>query len=177
MKAITSMLRNPVLVLAWGLPLLAIIASTVTLVLAVEHGDRPLPEQYHSEGLQVDRDFARFQRAADLSVSARVEGVGSSGACTVELRSRGTPPESLRLSVTHAAQPALDRSVVFRRAANERAQQPGSATYVAQCTAAPAGHWRLELTDSMHTWSIRQSQRGPLDHLVLDAGNTRSAAQ
>src|SRR5690242_13317222 len=60
-----SVHRNPVLWLAWGLPVVAVVASVITLFITIRHPDGQLPEQYHWEGFQLDRDFSRAARAAE----------------------------------------------------------------------------------------------------------------
>lgn len=171
-----SVLRNPVLMLTCALPLAAVIASFVTLMIAVEHGDSSLPEQYHSEGLQVDQDFKRAKHAAERQVTALIEHLGTGDACTVELRAQGALPDSLRVSLTHGSEPARDQRIVFQRVASLHPSQADTATYLARCNAIPAGRWRLELADPMNTWSIRRDLSGPLDVVALSAANTRSVA-
>lgn len=171
-----SILRNPVLMLTFALPLIAVIAGVATLMIAVERGDSSLPEQYHSEGLQVDQDFKRAKHAAERQVTALIKNLGSGAACTVELRAQGVLPDSLRVSLTHGSEPARDQHVVFLRVASPHPSEVDSATYLARCNAIPSGHWRLELADSMNTWSIRRNLSGPLDVVALSAANTRSVA-
>jgi hypothetical protein len=70
------------------------------------------------------------------------------------------------LTLAHATVASLDRHVEFLR-------EPGnSSRYVGRCTAIPEGHWRLELTDEAHSWSVRDSVRGFPDRLAVDAATT-----
>jgi len=156
---------NPVLVLAVGLPALAVLGSFASLAITLGHPDTELPEQYHWEGFQLDRDFSRSERAAALGVRATLNDVAHNGECSIDLRIAGQPPQQLSLTLAHATVATLDRHVDFRR-------EPGNGRYVGQCTAIAEGHWRLELTDAARSWSVRDSVRGIPDQLLIDATTT-----
>ena len=161
------MARNPVLWIAIGVPLVAVLASFVTLGMALVHPDGELPEQYHWEGFRLDRDFERAARAQQLGISVRLEGLHTTGRCTASLQTRGPLPSSLLLTVTHGTLPELDRRVQLAR--TSASADGTSAVYEGRCIAAPDGSWRLELTDSENGWSLRQSVRGSLDAVQLEA--------
>jgi hypothetical protein len=156
-----SIIRNPVLMLAWGLPGVAVVASVLSLVLTLRNPDGQLPEQYHWEGFQLDRDFSQAAKASELGVRATLTGFDSSGRCKVLLKARVSQPETLVLLVAHATQPALDQRVTLQR--------DGATTYTGACREAPEGHWRLELVDAANGWAVRQSVRGSLNDVTLDA--------
>lgn len=156
--------KNPVLFLTWALPLTAVVASVLTLVITLAHPDGELPEQYHWEGLQLDRDFARAERAADLHVNAVVSGFRADGLCSVKLRLHGDPPKSLVLLVAHATLPQLDQRVQL-----ERVSAGTESVYVGECRRAEDSHWRLELMDEGKDWAFRESVRSSLDGVTLDA--------
>jgi hypothetical protein len=158
-----SMIRNPVFLLAWGLPVVAVVASLLTLFITIRNPDGQLPEQYHWEGFQLDRDFSRAAKAAELGVRARITGFSAAGHCEVQLRAKGTAPETLVLWVSHATLPALDQQVTLQRSGE------GASTYVGACRETPEGHWRLELVDAVNGWAVRQSVRGTLSDVTLDA--------
>jgi hypothetical protein len=146
------MMKNPVLMLVIGLPLVAVLGSFASLAVTLAHEDPPLPEQYHWEGFQLDRDFSRSERAASLGVQATLRNVAATGECEVELTVAGPAPEQLMLTLAHATRAGLDQNIVFHRTADGR-------TYVGHCRAIPEGHWRIELTDDAQTWSVRDSTR------------------
>ena len=164
-----TVLRNPALILAWGLPVVAVVASVLTLAITLRGSDGPLPEQYHWEGFQLDRDFTHAARAAQLHVHATLNGFGSAGRCELRLRMNGAPPEVLVLLVAHATKPTLDQSVTFNRVRVENETNGSLATYAGHCLQTPKGHWRLELVDAVNDWAVRQTVRGSLDRVTLDA--------
>jgi hypothetical protein len=157
-----SAIRNPVLMLAWGLPGVAVVASVLSLLLTLRSPESELPEQYHWEGFQLDRDFSQAARATQLRVHATLSGFGASDRCELELQMAGPAPPSLELLVAHSTQPRLDQRVKFTRAGD-------GARYEGSCKPAPDSHWRLELVDAKGGWALRQTLRGPLDGAALDA--------
>jgi hypothetical protein len=161
-----TLIRNPVLLLAIGLPALAVLGSFASLAVSLDHRDTELPEQYHWEGFQLDRDFSRSQQATSLGVRATLNGVARTGECSIDLQIAGTAPEQLSLTLAHATMASLDRRIELRR-------EPDTDRYVGRCTALAAdGHWRLELMDAARSWSVRDSVRGLPDQLLIDATTT-----
>jgi len=151
---------NSGLLVTIALPLFAIGASLSAAVVAFTRGDPTLPDEYHWEGMSLDRDFADARRAADLDVRATVRVLSSERACRVTLQLSGARPQALRLSLIHGARPDLDRQV--------RLDPVGSA-YEGACADIPSGQWHLELSDAAGTWSIRQDVSGALDGVSIDA--------
>jgi hypothetical protein len=164
-----SPLRNPTFVLAWTLPAVAVLASVLTIMVTMRNPDSELPEQYHWEGFQLDRDFSRAAKAAELRVRANLAGLGTSGECELRLRMEDTHPGQLVLRLAHSTKPDLDRQIAFKRVPTAPGWNDASSLYRGQCTDLPEGHWRLELVDSANGWAIRQSIRGSLTNVTLDA--------
>jgi hypothetical protein len=158
-----SVIRNPVLVLAWGLPAVAVAASVASLLLTLRSPESELPEQYHWEGFQLDRDFSQSARARSLAVRATLSGFSARGQCELALGISGPVPETLTLFVAHSTQPQLDQTVEFRRVADSGTK------YVGSCRALPESHWRLELRNDQGGWAVRQTIRGSLDGSTIDS--------
>src|SRR5690242_14973636 len=97
-----NILRNPVLVLAWGLPGVAVVASVLSLLLTLRSPEGELPEQYHWEGFQLDRDFSQAARATELRVSGTLAGFATDGRCELTLQIAGSAPPSLELLIAHS---------------------------------------------------------------------------
>jgi hypothetical protein len=151
---------NSGLLVTLGLPLFAILASTGVAVIAFTRGDPTLPDEYHWEGMSLDRDFAAADRAAALNVHAIVSAVPSAGKCRLTLQLDAAPPSAVTLKLVHATHPDLDRQVRLARS--------GTA-YEGQCGAIPSGHWHLELSDVSGGWSVRREVVGSLDGVAVDA--------
>ncbi len=156
---------SPALVVTLALPALAILASLATVFIAVRQGNPELPEQFHWEGLRLDRDFARFQRAVELDVRASFEASSEWGVCRLRLSLADTPPDAVRLRFVHATLAGRDRQVTLMR---EGAEYRGS------CEPLPAGSWWVELGDVAETWSIRQHVTGSMERLTLGAKATEA---
>jgi hypothetical protein len=165
----SSLYRNPVLCLMWGLPAAAVVASVLTLFIAMRGSDGQLPEQYHWEGFQLDRDFSRAARAAELKVRADVTGLDRNGSCDLRLRMEGVAPDALLLMLAHGTRAELDRRIAFQRVAADPGWNGGAVVYRGACTGLPDGHWRVELSDDANGWAIRKSVRSALAALSLDA--------
>jgi hypothetical protein len=174
------LLLNPALTLVVAIPAVTVLAGLAMLAVATMHPEHELPEQYHWEGMKLERDFAHAERAAALGVRATLDASGVAGACSLTLSTAGAAPRTLALTLTHATLPEHDRRMELRRvhaaAAEAAAAAIGGtgagavqALYSASCMPAPEGHWRLTLTDTEGRWSIRQSVRGSLSSVHIDA--------
>jgi hypothetical protein len=168
---VTKALKNPALLLVIALPALAVLASFASLAVTLAHPDSELPEQYHWEGFQLDRDFSRAERASALGIRAELHNFGGAGACEITLTMRGTAPQSVKLMLAHATQSSLDQRLTLARTSAPSEASRGKASYATLCRAIPSAHWRLELTDASETWSIRGSVRGSLQQAHLDAAS------
>lgn len=151
---------NGGLLLAIGLPLFAIAASVGVAIIAFTRGDPTLPDEYHWEGMQLDRDFADARRASDLDVRATLRVLPAAAACQVTLHLDGAHPETIELTFVHGTRPDLDRQVRLAAA---------GPVYEGRCQAMPSGHWHVELADGARSWSVRQDVSGPLDGISLSA--------
>jgi hypothetical protein len=151
---------NSGLLVAIGLPLFAIFASVGVAVVAFTRGDPTLPDEYHWEGMSLDRDFADARRAADLNVHATLRMVPSTGTCRLTVQLDGASPPVVTLSLVHATHPDLDRRVRLQRT---------DAAYEGHCGVVPSGHWHLELSDVAGSWSVREDVVGALDGTNINA--------
>lgn len=158
------MTRKPInsgLLVTIGLPLFAICASVGVAVIAFTRGDPTLPDEYHWEGMSLDRDFADAHRASELKVRATLRMLSSTGMCEVALNMGSAPPAELTLNLVHATHPDLDRHVRLSRV---------HSVYEGYCGSLPSGHWHLELSDTGGTWSVRGDVSGAVDGSSLSAG-------
>lgn len=143
-----------------GLPLFAILASLHVTFVAFTRGDATLPDEYHWEGMQLDRDFAGAQRAAALDVRATLRLLSATGDCQVTLGIDAAPPPAIELNLVHGTRPELDRRVRLARSGQ---------SYTGECGSLPSGHWHVELTDLAGSWSVREDVTGVLDGAGISA--------
>jgi hypothetical protein len=156
----TGKTLNSGLLVTIGLLLFAIFASVSVAVIAFTRGDPTLPDEYHWEGMSLDRDFADARRASDLDVRAMLRISSRTGACRVTLQLGSKLPPTLVLNLVHATEPDLDRRVQLSRV---------GAAYEGRCGEVPSGHWHLELSDITGSWSVRSDVSGALDGTIISA--------
>jgi len=157
---------NLVFWLMWLLPGSAVVAGLATLAIAIERGDRPLPESYHWEGARLDADFARARAAATLGVGVVFEA--RDGQCRAKLTAAPREPAALMLLVSHGSDASLDRRLRLPRVAADE--------YRVACAPFAAGRWRLTLDDDANTWTLRASAEGSLAHVELRAHSPEGKA-
>jgi hypothetical protein len=118
-----------------GIPIAAVLASVLTLVLAIDGADPELPASFATEGRRLDEDF-RLRAAARRAEVAIELAADASGRLEARLRLAGgtIAPSRLRLELTHATDPARDLHIDLRRVGE-------SDRFVAQAAPIPAGRW------------------------------------
>jgi hypothetical protein len=155
------MTRKPInggLLLTIWLPIFAVTFSVGAAIVAFTRGDATLPDEYHWEGMQLDRDFAGAHRAAELDVRAML--ALRDGVCRLTLQLEGPPPETVLLGLVHATRPDLDQHVRLSRVGQ---------LYEGRCQPSVDGHWHMEIADLAGTWSVRRDWTGSLDGARLSA--------
>jgi len=152
---------NPVFWIMWLLPGLAVIAGLTTLGIALEHGDRALPEDYHWEGSRLDADFSRARTAAAMGIEVTLDIRG--GACRARLRNLPGDPAAINLLLTSGSDAGLDRRV--------RLPRIDAGDYRAACAPLPPGKWRIALDDDSMKWALRGVADGHFESLDLRARN------
>ena len=150
MKSVRGL--NPIVLLMGFLLGGAVLFSLGASIVAVRGADAELPEQYHWEGAQFDRDVARAQRAVDLDAQAVLE-LAAPRVCRVRLELKGEPPQVLRLTIVHATQPGFDRSIDLARSTDG---------YRGACGPVGSGHYHVQLSDASASWSIRGESDGTM---------------
>lgn len=154
-----SIWREPVAWLALGLPLVAIAAAIVTIVLALRDpadasgsATRRIA-QMQLEDLAPDREAARRALRADVEVDA------AGGAVRVRLQPDDGSPGSLQLALRHPLRAALDRRVELRRV-------DGAWHGHTQAWSAMQA-WDVQLDDSQAGWRLRGRLTAANPHATL----------
>lgn len=147
-QAETSRQAIPALWIIVAVPLATIVASAVTVWLAVSGAEPELPAYYHTEGLGLEADLLRSRRAAELGVRAEL-AVAADGNAIVALTMdspRARLPDALELRLTHATLAAHDRSWTLVRGRD--------GIYRGRTSAPGAGPWLVQL-DAGEDWRLR----------------------
>lgn len=151
---------NPVFWLMWLLPGSTVVAGFVTLAVAIQGADRPLPVEYHWEGARLDADFDRARHAAELGLTITFSI--RDGQCNAVVVNAPDEPAALNLLLTHGSDPGFDRRI--------RMQPVSQGGYRAACEPLAAGKWRLAFDDDSAKWALRGVAEGSTAHLEVKLG-------
>ena len=151
--------REPWPWILFGGPAIVVVASFVTLYLAVKHADALVVDNYYTEGLAINRVLAHdnlaFQRGYRADVMVNQDRT------MVRIRLTGEPlPSGLRVGFIHPTQGGRDELVLAREI------QPG--LYEGKVQLAAAVRWDIDLEDSARTWRITGNWYPHDDHFVLE---------
>ena len=143
-----------------ALPGSVVVASFVTLYLAVTHADALVVDNYYKEGLAINRVLAHDRLAFQRGYRADV--MFSQDRTMVRIRLTGEPlPSGLRLRFIHPTIGGLDELVLAREI------QPG--LYEGTLRLASAERWDIDLEDAAQTWRITGDWYPRDDHFALRA--------
>jgi hypothetical protein len=127
-----------------ALPAAAVLASAVTVWLAVVSEDGLVADDYYKRGLAINQEIRRDQAARDLGIAASLES--RAGVLRVRLSSRAAPPEALFARLVHATRAGHDLRLRLTRVNRE--------VYETELPQLPAGKWRVVLEDPRGEWRI-----------------------
>ncbi len=159
--------KEPMVWLIGGLPLAAVAAGIVTVMIAAHDPDSLVNEGHVKQGMAVvTQESAAEARAAALDIGARLSL--QEGRVQVALTGAlDTPPAGLRLSLIHPTQSGQDRVLLLR--------PTGDLTYTAFLADPVTGKHRLVLEAEDGAW--RLSGEGMLSavELMLAAKSSHSS--
>jgi hypothetical protein len=97
-----------------ALPGSVVIASFLTLAIAVRHSDEVVRDDYYKEGLAINQQLDRERLADSMNLTAALSWQPGSGEIRVVLPARVTD-QSLQLHWLHPLKRQLDRDIVLQR--------------------------------------------------------------
>lgn len=150
-------------------PALVVVASMITLWLAVESDDGLVADDYYKRGLAINQTLARDHTAVVRGYRARLTwSAAASGRVRVTLTGAGAPPAALQLRITHPTRAGMDQLV--------RLAAVGSGAYEAAVVAPRAGRWLVTLGDESRNWRLTGEWRVPqqtvLELVAKEGGGT-----
>ncbi len=111
--------REPWVWLVLGLPAVAVIASMITLVLAIRSNDGVVADDYYKRGLAINEQLARSREAVRLGLVAAIEFDGMQPYAKVRLRLTGTQPlpgdAAVKLRLVNPGRSGADRVATLAR--------------------------------------------------------------
>ncbi len=152
-KPATRWYREPFVWLLIALPLTAVIASFVTLGLAITSDDGVVEDDYYRRGKEINLVLARDQAAATRGLQGRVELDDAKHQLLIRLtaRAQATIPDNVELKFLHATRSGIDHIMILAR------QSDGS--YHAPLPQLAQGHWNVQL--AAQDWRLVGSLRIP----------------
>jgi hypothetical protein len=102
------------------LPLSAVVASMITIWLAVKSADGLVADDYYKEGMAINKTLHRDQAAESLGLGADLAVQGHTLSIKLSGKRSGKPaqfPESLSLSLIHPTQSGLDQLFTLHQGA------------------------------------------------------------
>jgi len=127
-------------------PAIVVVASFVTLWLALRSDDGLVSDDYYRRGLNINRTLAQSERAASLGLVAAVSVTSES--LSVRLSGRApafAAPATLAATLSHPTRAGLDQSLILRRQGD---------AYRGRFRLPAAGHWLLQLEDETNGWRL-----------------------
>ena len=128
------------------LPMTAVVASGITIWLAIKSADGLVADDYYKQGVAINQTLDRDLAAQALDVSAELTLEGQ--AVRIQLSGKFTArPESLQLTFAHPTQSGRDQRITLKQGA------PG--IYSASTTGnLSGGRWHLLLEPSEGDWRL-----------------------
>ena len=123
----------------------AVIGGILTIILAVQSPNAMVVDDYYKEGLAINQQKHRLDKAGELHLSAFLRSDGQHLELTMDGNAQAE--EELMLQFIHATRADLDHSVQLKSL--------GDGRYSAPAPALPAGIWYLRLQSADMSWEIR----------------------
>jgi hypothetical protein len=150
-------------------PAIVVVASFVTLWLAIRSDDGLVTEDYYRKGLAINRTLKLSDRARELGLQAGL----TLALDRINVRLAGTaggfvPPARLRVTISHPTRAGFDQSQVL-------ALQDGR--YSGKFKLPAAGHWVVLLEDDAGSWRIMGNMILPASAEMIFGSGTATVAQ
>ncbi|MCX7174346.1 MAG: FixH family protein [Proteobacteria bacterium] len=127
-------------------PGLVVVASFITLWLAIVSSDGLVTEEYYKKGLAINQTLALSDRAKLLRLEAGLRLTLSSVSVRLGAKEPGfVPPAKVRVTISHPTRAGLDQSQVLTL-------QNG--LYNGPFRLPAAGHWLVLVEDEAKTWRV-----------------------
>ena len=137
-----------------ALPASAVLAGIATILIATHKPHSLVVDDYYKEGLAINRQLAREQRAATLGLVARLSFDSDRGAVDAVLSARQPPQgERLRLQLFHPTRAEWDQTIPLLRQPDGR--------YTGVLAEAPPGYWHLVLEPLDGEWRLNGRLQWP----------------
>lgn len=139
-------------------PALVMLATAVTVVLALRQPDAMVVDDYYKQGKAINQDLRRDRVATGLQLAFRARYDAAAGRLEGRLESFGRPLRApLRIHLAHPTQPGKDRVI--------EAQPGEDGSVVIPVPALGMTHWQVVLEGEGREWRLARRW-----HPAADAG-------
>ena len=127
-------------------PGLVVVASFITLWLAIVSSDGLVTEDYYKRGLAINQTLALSEKARLLGIEAGLRLTLSSVSVRLSAKEPGfAPPAKVRVTISHPTRAGLDQS---------QALTLQNGIYRGPFRLPAAGHWLVLVEDDAGTWRV-----------------------
>jgi len=127
-------------------PIIVVVASFVTLWLAIRTDDGLVTNDYYQKGLAINQTLKLSEHAEALGLRAGLTVGLNSMQLRLSAASPGfIPPTKIHVTVSHPTRAGLDQTQVLTLQHDH---------YTGQFRLPPDGHWLILLEDEAKTWRI-----------------------
>ncbi len=144
--------RNPMVWLVILLPTTAVVASIITIFIAVNTEDSLVVDEYYKKGIEINQDISSDLLADQLGLSAFVDMNTQSGEIQLTVKASAAlqmSPE-LQFRLIHRTRTGLDQTTVLSRIGDSQDYRGYLKPPVVE------GRWTIEVS-SDHGWRLRQN--------------------
>jgi hypothetical protein len=136
-----------------SLPLSVVIASLVTINIAIESDDGLVSDDYYKEGLAIHKDADSAARAEALGIVGSLAYDADTGAISLALEKPLSGKAALSLQVTHPTLPDQDQSIQLSRLDDAR--------FAGRLEPLGPGNWKLALRPADRSWRVEGRLQQP----------------
>jgi len=130
-----------------SIPLLTIIACSVTIYIAFNTDDSLVKDNYYKEGLAINQSIKRIEHARSISAIATIEIDKQANLIHLNFQSSQTPPNRIVLKFSHPTLENKDQDF-------ELAHLTGD-DYAAELNNLEEAYWHIHLEDGSKTWLLK----------------------
>ena len=128
-----------------GLPVLSIVVSVATLVLAIGHADSVVVDDWYKRGLAINQDIDRSAAAVRRGIAATLTVEAATGELVARVDG-DVDDEALTIVLQHPTLAARDRSYVLVQSAR--------GVYRAPASDLGAGRWYVAIESASGGWRL-----------------------
>ena len=148
-----------------SIPLLTIVACSITIYIAFDSNDSLVRDNYYKEGLAINTSIERTERAKKLSIIANISIDTTSKLVTVKLSANESLPSNLLLKFSHPTLHTKDREFDLTSLTEGE--------FVAGIETLEEAYWHISLEDDLKNWLIKTRWLYPTKtSIIVDASKT-----